>query len=389
MLFKDVMVDTTLKHRLIGMVNENRISHALLFLSHEGSASFALAIAFAQYISCQNRTEDDSCGTCPSCVKYEKLSHPDLHLLFPNSTSSVVKKDPDSEQFYTIFRNFVIQNHYFITLTDWLETIKGENKQPSINLRDTSNIINWNSTRSYEGGYKVYILWMAERLYHAAAPRLLKTLEEPENKSLFILISENADLILPTILSRTQMVKISKPDTSLVSEKLMDIFNIAQAQAQELAVSCDNNINNAIKLLQNSESSHVMCTYFQKYWQGIEAYAQNKNRQEIDFQGVYTTIEKITQAGREYQKEFVHYLLRMVRSLLLESNGNLPKLVKVSSSELKILNTYKRMLNVTNVTTIVQECNKALLHIERNGKGDLILTDLFFKIAACVAGNRH
>jgi DNA polymerase-3 subunit delta' len=387
MLFKDVMVDKALKQRLISMIKENRISHALLFLSHEGAAGFALAVAFAQYISCQNRSEHDSCGVCPSCVKYEKLSHPDLHLLFPNSTSPLIKKDPDSEQFYTVFRDFVIKNHYFITLADWLETIDGENKQPSINLRDTSNIINWNSTRSYEGGYKVYILWVAERLYHSAAPRLLKTLEEPENKSLFILISESADHILPTILSRTQMVKIGKPDAMLVSDKLAALFGMSQVQAQELTMSCDGNINSAIKLLQNSESANVMLAHFQKYWQSIYCFAQNKNRQEIDFQSVCSTIEEIVKGGREYQKGFMRYLLRMVRFILLENSGM--GLVKVSGSEQKVLNAFSGMLNVANVTSIIQECNKSLFHIERNGNSGLILIDLYFKIAGCLAGNRN
>jgi DNA polymerase-3 subunit delta' len=388
MLFKDVMVDEALKQRLIGMVKESRISHALLFLAHEGAAGFALAVAFAQYISCQNRSEHDSCGVCPSCVKYGKLSHPDLHLLFPNSTSPLIKKDPDSEQFYTVFRDFVLKNHYFITLADWLETIEGENKQPSINLRDTSNIINWNSTRSYEGGYKVYILWMAERLYHAAAPRLLKTLEEPENKSLFILISESADHILPTILSRTQMVKIAKPDAGLIADKLIALFGISPAEAQELSLSCDGNINSVIKLLQNGENANVMLPHFQKYWQSICCFAQNRQKQDVDFQGACLVIEEIVKRGREYQKGFVRYLLRMVRLMLLEHSGNMG-LIKVSSSERLVLSAFTGILNVANVTSVVQECNKALFHIERNGNSTLILTDLYFKIAGCLTGRRN
>ncbi|MDR1346035.1 MAG: hypothetical protein LBK03_04975 [Bacteroidales bacterium] len=387
MLFKDVMGDEALKRQLISMVKEHRISHALLFLAHEGAAGFALAVAFAQYISCQNRGEHDSCGVCSSCIKYEKLSHPDLHLLFPNSTSPQVKKDPDSEQFYTVFRDFAVKNHYFITLTDWLETIEGENKQPSINLRDTSNIMNWNSTRSYEGEYKIYILWMAERLHYAAAPRLLKTLEEPENKSLFILISESADTILPTILSRTQMIKIGKPDVALVIAKLTALFGITPSRARELAMSCDGNINNAIKLLQNNQSDNTMLVRFRKYWQSIHSFAQNKDRQEIDFQSACHAVDEVVKEGREYQKGFVRYLLRMVRLILLENSG--AGLVKVSAAEQAVLNAFYGTLNVTNTTPIMQECNKALFHIERNGNTALILTDLYFKISGFLTGNRR
>jgi DNA polymerase-3 subunit delta' len=281
----------------------------------------------------------------------------------------------------------VIKNHYFIALTEWLEAIEGENKQPSINLRDTSNIINWNSTCSYEGGYKIYILWMAERLHYAAAPRLLKTLEEPENKSLFILISESADTILPTILSRTQMIKIGKPDMALAVNKLATLFNIAPSQAQELAISCDGNINNAIKLLQNNQSGNTILDRFQKYWQSIHSFAQNKSKQEIDFQSVCHTIDEIVKEGREYQKGFMHYLLRMIRLILLENSS--AELVKVSTAEQAVLNAFHGMLTVTNTTSIMQECNKALFHIERNGNTALILTDLYFKIVGFLTGNRR
>ncbi|MDR2868280.1 MAG: hypothetical protein LBV46_01915 [Bacteroidales bacterium] len=387
MLLKNVMVEEPLKNRLVRLVQENRISHALLFLASEGASSFALAIAFAQYLSCSNRGEHDSCGTCPSCVKYEKLSHPDLHLLFPNSTTTKIKKDPDSEQFYEDFRKFVLEKKFHISLADWMEILGGENKQPSINLRDTSNIINWNSTRSYEGGHKIYILWHADRLYHAAAPRLLKTLEEPENKSLFILITERADKILPTILSRTQLVKIGKPDPSLIAHKLMEDFGIKEQKAFDLATICDGNIQVAIDELTNEETGGALLTHFQPFWHSLCASALKKAPAEIGFTKASATIDEIVSAGREYHKKFVLYMLRMIRLMLMESPLRQP-LMRASNKEKEFIVQHQGVLTVSKSTHVIEACNAALYHIERNGNTNLILHDLYFKIADALSGNK-
>ncbi|MCL2168175.1 MAG: DNA polymerase III subunit delta, partial [Lentimicrobiaceae bacterium] len=154
MLFKNLLVSQELKSQLLKLVKENRISHAQLFLSQAGTHSFALAVAYAQYICCQDRNEDDSCGLCPSCIKFEKLAHPDLHFVFPNCMTKSVKKEPDSKLFAQEFREFVFSKNYHIDIEDWLSELGGENKQASINIRDCSNIIQQNSVQSYEGGFK-------------------------------------------------------------------------------------------------------------------------------------------------------------------------------------------------------------------------------------------
>ena len=201
MLFKDVLVDEELKRQLVALADENRISHAQLFLGRNGSHSFALALAFAQYICCTDRHDGDSCGQCHSCKMFEKLQYPDLHLIFPNCTFAEVDKDPDSEKLAGHFRDFVFANDYHLDYNEWVKHLKSERKQVVINIRDTANILMQNSIRSYENGYKIYILWMADKIQLAAANKLLKTLEEPESQSLFILIAESSDQMLPTILS--------------------------------------------------------------------------------------------------------------------------------------------------------------------------------------------
>ena len=262
MLFKDVLVEESLKRQLINLVKENRISHAQLFLGPPGSHKFALAVAYAQYLCCENRGDDDSCGVCPSCVQFSKLSHPDFHLIFPNCVTKKVKKDPDYKQFTSEFIDFILQKDYQIDLNDWNALLGGENKQTFINARDCSNIIAQNSIRSYSGGYKIYLLWMVEKLYPSAAPKLLKTLEEPENKTLFILIAENSDNILPTILSRTQLVKIPVLNKDTIQSQLAKKYNISEEMAADIAEIADGNYINAQKIYQDNGELKEMLRQF-------------------------------------------------------------------------------------------------------------------------------
>lgn len=189
MLFNKIIGQQQVKERLIQTVKENRVSHAQLFIGANGSGKLALAIAYAQYVNCKSRSETDSCGICPSCIKYEKLIHPDLHFIYPIAATKEVKK-PRSADFIESWRSLLIENNYYISLNEWFEKIGIENKQGIINAEDCNSIIKTLGYKSYEAEYKVMIIWMAEKLFHAAAPKILKILEEPPEKTLFILITE-------------------------------------------------------------------------------------------------------------------------------------------------------------------------------------------------------
>lgn len=384
MLFKDVMVAQELKNQLITLVNENRISHAQLFLSAAGSHSFALAIAYAQYLSCENRLENDSCGVCPTCQKYEKLAHPDLHLIFPNCISKTVKKDPDSYLFAQEFREFVKKNNYHIDIDDWLKELDGENKQASINIRDCSNIINQNSMRSFEGGHKIYIIWCADRLYHAAAPKLLKTLEEPENKTLFILLTENQDKILSTILSRTQLVKIPLLSSRVIVDQLIKDFNISEHKAEDIASICDGNYNKARNLVTEGVQLKEMLNQLETIVKSFVALGQKASNDQINFAEVKEIFADIVSKGREEQKNFVRYMIRCFRNMLLMSTDN-ESLVRATHDEKRMMASFPKVVTLKNVTQILTECNSAIFHIERNGNSGLIFTDLYLKLAQIVA----
>lgn len=384
MLFKDVLVDESVKERLINMVKENRVSHAQLFLSSAGSHAFALAVAFAQYLSCQNRGEHDSCGVCPSCVKFEKLSHPDFHLIFPNCTTTKVTKDPDSRKFLPEFRDYVFSNNYHININSWLKELGGENKQATINIRDCGQIVEQNSIRSYEGGYKIYLLWMVERLYHDAAPKLLKTLEEPENKTLFILLSENADNILSTIKSRTQLVKIPPLSDAVIAQQLQKDFEIEPQKAQDIAAISEGNYVKAIELYNDSEELQVMLSRFSVLLSSMMAFDGKHPLTEINYAEVQKVIEALTKESREAQKNFVLFISRLFRNMLLLSTNN-GSLVKATAEELKLMNEYQSRINIINATKLAAECNTAIFHLSRNGNSGLVLTDMYLKMSAILA----
>ncbi len=384
MRFQDVMVDEVLKRKLADLVKENRISHAQLFLGQPGNHSFALAVAYAQFLACENREEWDSCGVCASCRKYEKLSHPDLHLIFPNSTTKDVKKDPDSKQLSREFKKFVSDKNYHISLEDWLLELGGENKQASINIRDCANIINENSNRSYEGGYKVYILWMIERLYYSAAPKLLKTLEEPEPKSLFILIAENSDKILSTILSRTQLVKVPRISNEMIVSSLQKEFNAPESVAADIAEISEGNYIRARQYFNEQNELKEMLAKFELMMRSVVSLSHKAGNAQIGFGAVQEMFAELIAQGRETQKGFLSFATRMFRNILLLS-ANHNTVIRATSTERTLIESFKPYINLKNATSILDECNKAIFHIERNGNSALIFTDFYLNLGKHLA----
>lgn len=384
MLFKDVLVDPQLKKQILKQVHEHRISHAQFFLAQSGSHAFALAVAMAQYLSCEHPSEEDSCGSCPSCLQFEKLAHPDLHIYFPNCITKNVKKDPESQLLAQQFRDFVFQNNYHIDIQDWLKELDGENKQATINIRDCSHIINQNSIRSYAGGYKTYILWNVDRLYHAAAPKLLKTLEEPESNSLFILISEKPDKILSTILSRTQLVKIPRlTNEQIATEMLKQFPELDESRAMDIAILSEGDYNKALKIHADNSDLKTMLDAFSLIIGSTISFAKGQPLSTVKYDEVQNCLDEISKQGREYQKQFLLFILRMFRNTLMANQGHL-SVVKATEDELSVINSMKGVFNLKHISLITEECNKALYHIGRNGNSSLIFTDLYFKIVSAL-----
>ena len=188
MLFKDVMVDESIKENLINLVKNNRVSHAQLFLSTPGNHAFALAVAYAQYVSCHNRGEHDSCGVCPSCVKFEKLAHPDFHLIFPNVAKNSNDKEYNANNWMPEFREYVFKNNYHISINSWLKELGGENKQASINNKEGYCTCSWLTPVTSEGDDREYYtvvkgdtLWQIAKKHGITLQKLLElnTIKNP------------------------------------------------------------------------------------------------------------------------------------------------------------------------------------------------------------------
>ena len=264
MQFKSVIGQDAVKEKLIASVNENRMAHTQLFLGPEGSGAFPLAIAFAQYVNCHNKQDGDSCGTCPSCIKYQKFAHPDLHFIFPTNTNEKIKKDPKSLLFSEEWREHLNETKGYADQTQWYEKLAIGNKQGTIYTRDADDVIKILGLKPYEAEYKVVIIYLAEKLLDQASNKLLKSLEEPPDKTLIILIAEHYEMIIPTIRSRAQLVKIPRIPDKVMIQALLQRFPDAvnEPRAEDIVALAQGNWNLALDILENSgESEYNFLTF--------------------------------------------------------------------------------------------------------------------------------
>ncbi len=370
MQFKDIIGQEKIKQRLIQTVKDNRISHAQLFLGPEGSEKLALAIAYAQYINCENKQDGDSCGVCPSCIKYNKLIHPDLHFIYPVANTKDVPEKPVSKNFIKNWRKFLIENDYHLSLNQWYKDIGIEKKQGIINADDCNEIIKTLSYKSYESEYKVMIIWMAERLYYSAAPKILKILEEPPDKTLFILVSENQDKIINTILSRTQLVKIPKLEKQDLLNALVSKYKINNKDAKRIVNLSNGNYIEALRLINSSEDEKYNYEIFTK-WMRL-CYKR-------DIIGINNIINSISKIGRERQKNFLNYALRIIRKCLLMNYSD-ENLILSDEEELYFIRNFSPFINSANCIQFNEEINKAIYHIERNANPSILFMDLSLTI---------
>ena len=372
MQFKQVIGQTHLKQRLIASVKENHVSHAQLFLGPAGSGKLPLALAYAQYILCPNRTETDSCGACPTCQKMQKLVHPDLHFVVPTATTKKIKSNPESDLFMEEWREYVIQNQGYVDTSSWYGFLDVENKQGYMSVRDAASLLRKLNMKSYEGEYKIAIIWMAEKMRVDTANKLLKLLEEPPEKTVFLLIAEDAEELLATIKSRTALVKVPAIDLTDIETALQTRLGCNAQQAHDAAMISEGNWLNACHFVKESEDRKFFFTTFQQ-WMRLcfrAAYPEL-----IDFSANIKTL------GREKQKELLDYGLRIVRNSLL-FNNNLAEIVMLPDEEKTFNSKFAPFVNPANLAQIAELFEEAIRHIERNGNAQIVFTDVGFKMVA-------
>jgi DNA polymerase-3 subunit delta' len=365
MFFRDVIGQQPIKERLINSVRDNRISHAQLFFGPDGCGTLPMAFAYARYVHCTNRGESDSCGACPSCQKYDKLVHPDLHLVYPIALSKDLRV---SANVIKEFREAFLEDSY-LTLDSWFGKIEAENKQPVIGTEESGEILKKLSLTTFEGEYKIMIIWMAEKMNLTAANKLLKILEEPPDKTLFLLVTEAEDQLLRTIVSRTQLVKLSRLNDDDIHGALKVRFSLSDDDAARITFQADGSFSAASRLVTTDEQAVFNLQVFQKWMRACL---------KFNMSGVMEAVDEFAAAGRERQKQFLAYSLEMIRESLLVNYAD-QSLVRIAGDEKNFVTKFSPFVHAANAYRFMNEINLALQHIERNGSAKIVFMDLSFK----------
>lgn len=364
MKFKDIIGQEDTKSRFIRTVNANRVSHAQLIVGEKGVGKLAMAIAFAQYVSCQNKQANDSCGECPSCKKYQKLIHPDLHFVFP-----VVKgksaSSPVSDTYIEQWRKQVLSNPYF-DLNDWYAGLGVENAQGMIYSNESNEILKKLSLKTYESDYKIMIIWLPEKMHVSCANKLLKLIEEPPTKTIFFLVSEEPNRILQTIRSRAQMMKIPRIEKDALSLALKSEYNLSDTELNNLVRLAEGSYRKARILIKNSDENKFNFDRFVNIMR--ICYARNV----LD---LMAWSEEISAIGRERQKSFLQYCLKMIRENFI-LNLKQDEMIFLNGEEMNFSKRFSPFINEDNVWQIADELTKAYNDIERNGNAKIIFLDL-------------
>lgn len=379
MLFSEILGQEHIKSHLTKSASSARIPHAQLFIGPEGSGTLPMAIAYAQYILCANSGGENTNGNEACNLKFRSLSHPDLHFVFPVSSNSEVKSHPVSANFLKPWREFVEETPYG-SLFDWYKKIDIQNKQGQIGVDEALEIVKSLSLKAYEGGYKVMIIWMADKMNTATANKLLKLLEEPPEKTVFLLIAESQDDILQTILSRCQVLNFGPLGEKAIIDALVSRENMELKAAQKIAHQAQGNYNKALHLLHKTDDDQPFEEWFVMWVRA--AFRAKGNAAAI--QDLIAWSETIAGIGREAQKQFLNFCIDMFRQALL-LNYNAKELVFMEPTVEKFkLENFAPFVNGNNINEIFKELSDALYHIERNGNAKIILTDLSIKLTRLI-----
>lgn len=404
MQFKDLIGQEKIKEQLKDLVQNNRLSHSLLFIGREGAGALPMSIAFAQYILCEkinpakrqeklsslfNSEEtdlapadlEDSCGICPSCIKAAQLIHPDLHFSYP-----ALKRDSKHERvlstdYITEWREFVQQSPYN-NVVDWInflkENVKIENpinKQGNITVFECDDISHKLSLKPFEGAYKILIMWMPEFLGNSGN-KLLKLIEEPPPDTIFIFVAEDENAILPTILSRTQLVKIPTLTQFDIENILIDKYKVATEKALQIAAISEGNFREALLLLQNSDEGLLMTI---REWLNITV----KNNVPLQVKW----IDDVSKKGREKQKQLLKYFVHLIEQGIRVRYLNEKDLNSIPESEKDFAIRLNKICGIEAQEAIINELDKAIYHIERNAHAKMLFHALTIRFLHIIRDN--
>ncbi len=378
MLFKDIIGQEATKRQLRQAVREGRIPHAQLFTGISGIGKLQLALAYAQYLNCPHRTEEDSCGTCPTCLQYQHLQHPDLHFVFP-----IVGSDEVCDNFLEPWRKIILEQHYF-DLDDWHEALGIENKQSMIYEKESGEILHKLSLKAYGDGYKIMIIWQPEKMNASSANKLLKILEEPAPKTVFILVSEHPEKLLSTIQSRVQTILIPRLETETIAAALQQ-KGISSSQAHDIARIANGSYLAALKKANETaenqqELSDFIALFRDAYTVGVLQDPQKK----------YDSLKRLKQwslemagIGREKQKHFLQYAQQQVRENYIRNMAQ-PELNYQLEAEREFSVKFAPFIHNGNVEAIMNQLDLAERQIEQNGNAKMIFFDLCLQMIVLI-----
>lgn len=370
MRFKDIPGLSEIKRKLIQSVQSSKMAHAQLFSGKEGALNLPLAIAYATYIQCTDRKPDDACGECAACSKNLKYIHPDLHFVFPLSN---INNDKDADRFKAeitkSWRAFLIDQP-FGKLDDWTNFYGGENKQALISREESRSIIKALSLKSFESPYKVMIIWQPEYMHSAAANGILKILEEPPQNTFFLLVTNTADRLLPTILSRTQLIQVPLLTDKDLEDYLKNEAKTAETDRRGIIQLADGDLNLALRLSENDENINQdlfvdwMRACFKKSYGDLVRMA-----------------DEFHQLDKLNQRNMLYYSMSMMRESLLCMAGS-TAINRTQGNEMKFIQDFSKVLDVMKIEKANRIMSDASYYLDRNGSPKMIFLNLSLQLSA-------
>lgn len=381
MFFKDIVGQQKIKNRLLDSVAEGRIPHAQLFVGPPGTGKLAMAMAYARYLVCQKKEvadmfssglADDACGQCPSCVKMNKLVHPDVHFMFP-----VFKKEsgrdnetyPQSDDFITCWRDAVLDNPY-MNLNDLLQAEGANNQQGEIYVAQANEIIRKLSLRSSEGGYRVVVVWLPEKMNDNCANKLLKLIEEPPTETVFLLVCDDIERVLPTIQSRCQRINFRPLDEMSIRDALINRYSLEPTAAAQVAHTAGGSWAKAVETIHTNDITHEYMELFMQLMRSSYARRIKEMR---------AWSEEVAKMGRAPQKQFLDYCQRMVRESFM-ANFHHPQLNYMNNEEAVFTARFAPFVNEKNIFGITEVLSDAARDIEGNVNAKMVFFDLALKM---------
>ena len=382
MTFSEVLGQQHIKSHLTKTVKSGKIPHTQLFIGKTGSGLLALALSYANEILCQSYDEkSDAYTSCKN--KVNKLAHPDLHFVYPVNTNEGVKKNPISDNFASSWRDFVFNNSYS-SLYDWYQFIGIEKKQGNISKHEAVSISKKLSLKSYEGGYKVLIIWMAEKMNNECANQLLKLIEEPPEKTVVLLLTENVEIILDTIKSRCQKLHIPSLAEEEIYQELVDAYSLKSSEAKKISHQSNGDFNKALQIIKEDNKDVLFEDLFVLWVR--TAFKAKKNKEAVN--GLFHWSEKIAEEGSETQKRFLNFCLEIFRQAMLK-NYNAESLIYFQSHDGNFsFDKFSAYIHQNNILDIREALEKAIYHIERNGNAKIIFTDVSIQLTRLIHRNR-